>query len=62
MIQLLAGTPELGKLSDEPGEILGYPFRGTCVGVGLAYLVAGARRPARTSVVNPIAIRFWTAR
>jgi hypothetical protein len=43
MIQLLAGTPELGKLSDEPGEILGYPFRGTCVGVGLAYLVAGAR-------------------
>jgi hypothetical protein len=41
MIQLLAGTPELGKLSDEPGEILGYPFRGTCV--GLAYLVAGAR-------------------
>jgi hypothetical protein len=46
MIQLLAGTPELGKLSDEPGEILGYPFRGTCVGVGLAYLVAGARRPA----------------
>lgn len=43
MIQLLAGTPELGKRSDEPGEIVGYPFRGTCVGVGLACLVAGAR-------------------